>query len=111
MAREKKTADNKSGANFKEFEFKGKEFTYTGRVYVENKKSFDKVDSTPMNLTLNGVITIKGCKLMQSDNATWISFPQYKDKNNKYVSYFYIDKAFDDEEFYKVALEVEKLIK
>ena len=51
--------------NFKEFSFDGKEIKYSGRIYPDSTQSSKKVDYTPMTLTLNGVITIKGCKLMQ----------------------------------------------
>ena len=67
MARTKKTENNES--SFKEFEFKGKEILFSGRNYPDLKKSGDKVDITPMNLTINGVISIKGCRLMQSSRT------------------------------------------
>lgn len=95
-------------ANYKEFEYDGKEFKYSGRIYPDSKKSTDKCDITPLNLTLNGVITIKGCKLMQTDDNTWISFPQWQDKDKNWQSYFYIPKDF--EEMDKVAEAAEKVL-
>ena len=106
MAREKKTENKES--SFREFTFKGKEITFSGRIYPDLKKSLDKVDITPMNLTINGVISIKGCRLMQSDKNTWIVFPQYKDSKGNYQSYVYVDKAYSEAELDKVAAAAEK---
>ena len=96
--------------NFKEFSFDGKEIKYSGRIYPDSTQSSKKVDYTAMTLTLNGVITIKGCKLMQSDKNTWISFPQWKDKNDEYQSYVYVDKEFSQAELDKVAEAAEKAL-
>lgn len=98
-------------AEYKEFSFNGKEFSYTGRIYPSMTNKGDKVDVTPMNITLNGVITIKGCKLMQSDKNTWIAFPNYKAKNGEYNSYIYVDKEFSQAEIDKVAAAAEEAIK
>ena len=109
MARKaKETKETKK--NYVEFTFKGKEIDYSGRLYPELKKSTDALDITPMSLTINGVITIKGCKLMQSDKSSWISFPQYKDKNGDYMSYVYVDRAFSDSELAAIVEELEKLL-
>ena len=97
---------SKKEANYKEFEYDGKEFKYSGRIYPDSKKSTAKCDITPMNICLNGVITIKGCKLMQTDDNTFISWPQWQDKNKEWQSYFYIPKDFD--EIDKVAEAAEK---
>lgn len=97
--------------NYKEFSFKGKEIDYTGRIYPDLTKSTESLDMTPMSLTINGVITIKGCKLMQTDTSSWIGFPQYKDKNGDYQSYVYVDRAFSDEELAKLTETIEKIIK
>ena len=102
--------NSKAAADFKEFEFDGKEFKYSGRIYTDSTKNAGKIDITNMTLTLNGVISIKGCKLMQSDNNTWIQFPQYQDKNKEYQNYFYIDKDFSKEELDKVAEAAEKAL-
>ena len=96
--------------NYVEFTFKGKEIDYSGRLYPELKKSTDALDITPMSLTINGVITIKGCKLMQSDKNRWISFPQYKDKNGDYMSYVYVDRAYSDSELAALVKACEKLL-
>lgn len=109
MARKtKETKETKK--NYIEFTFKGKEIDYSGRIYPELKKSTDALDITPMSLTINGVITIKGCKLMQSDKSSWINFPQYKDKNGGYMSYVYVDRAFSDSELAALVEELEKLL-
>lgn len=109
MARKaKETKETKK--NYVEFTFKGKEIDYSGRLYPELKKSTDALDITPMSLTINGVITIKGCKLMQSDKKSWISFPQYKDKNDIYMSYVYVDRAYSDSELAALVEVCEKLL-
>lgn len=102
--------NKKEKKDYKEFEFPGKEFKYSGRVYPDSTKTAGKVDITNMSLCLNGVITIKYCKLMQSDNSTWISFPQYKDKNDDYQDYFFIEKEFSKEELSVLAEIIEKLL-
>ena len=109
MAR-KAQKNNKKENNFKEFEMKGQEFIYTGRIYPTLKKSTDSIDITPLSITLNGMITIKGCKLMQTDEASWISFPQYKDNNGDYKSYVYVDREFADKELFDLVGILEKLI-
>ena len=108
MAR--KAKEIKENKSYMEFSFKGKEIDYTGRIYPDLKKSTDALDITPMNLTINGVITIKGCKLLQSDKASWISFPQYKDKDGEYKSYVYIDQTYSKEELDKLVEVIEKEI-
>ena len=47
---------------------------------------------------------------MQSDKNSWISFPQYKDKNGDYMSYIYVDRAFSDSELAALVEELEKLL-
>ena len=102
MARKEKKAD------FIEFEFDGKEFKYSGRLYPENQTETNKCTITPMSLTLNGVITIKGCKLFQTDKNSWIAGPSYKSKD-EYKDYLYIDKDLNDE-LDKLVAEIEKLL-
>ena len=92
MARE-----TKATVDYKDFEYSGKEFKYSGRIWIGKKDSKAKADRTPMSLTLNGVITIKGCKLIQTDSSCFISFPQYKKKDGSYDSYIYTPKEFNDE--------------
>lgn len=106
-----RTASNaKAMNNYKEFAFKGKEINFTGRAWPQNKKSTDKVDITPFSLTINGVLTIKGCKLFQSDSKTWIVWPQWKDKDGAYKDYVYVDKTYSEEELDKLAAVIEKVI-
>ena len=110
MPRTSKTNETKKATNFKEFEFDGKEFKFTGRIYPDLKKSGDKVDTTPFSLCLNGVITIRNCKLVQSDKSSWISWPQYQTKNGAYSSYIYIDRAFNEAEIAELVKCLERLI-
>lgn len=82
--------------NFKEFKFDGKEFQYTGRLYPESAVETDKSTRTPFSLTLNGVLTIKGCWLWQTDKSSWIKFPEFK-SGEEYKSYVYYPKELNDE--------------
>lgn len=108
MARSGNT--QKKGMDFKEFEYTGKEFKYTGRIYPKTTKNGGKCDRTSMNLTLNGVITIKGCKLVQTDDSAFIAFPQYKTEAGDYSSYIYTEKEFSGKELSEVAAAAEKAL-
>ena len=94
MAAKKST--QKGNNSFKEFEFKGKTFTYSGRLYPENKREAGKLSITPMSLTLNGVFTIKGCSFMETKDNMWVSGPSYK-SGDEYKDYLYIDKALNED--------------
>lgn len=104
-----RTNANDNKKDFKEFAYDGKEFKYTGRIWPGLKDSGDKADRTPMSLTLNGVITIKGCKLIQTDKSCFISFPQFRKKDGSYDSYVFTPKEYD--ELDKVAAAAEAAIK
>lgn len=100
MARKGSNSKSVVDYKYKEFSFAGKELSYSGRIYYESVTHTDKCDITPLSLTINGIITIKGCKLFQTDKEAWISFPQYKDKSDSYKDYIYIPrevKESDDE--------------
>lgn len=92
----KKNTQKGSNNSFKEFEFKGKTFTYSGRLYPENKREAGKLTITPMSLTLNGVFTIKGCSFMETKDNMWVSGPSYK-SGDEYKDYLYIDKALNED--------------
>lgn len=92
MARTKDTSKNER----KEFTYDGKEFKYTGVIWPGLKQEGKNADRTPMSLTLNGVISIKGCKLVQTDKNTFIAFPQYQKKDGSYDSFVWIPKEFDE---------------
>ena len=100
---------NDAKKDYKDFSYDGKEFKYTGRIWPGLKDSGKNADRTPMTLTLNGVISIKGCKLIQTDKSSFISFPRYKKKDDSYDSYIYIPKEFD--ELDKVAAVAEESLK
>ena len=109
---QKKTA-KKSGSkkevNFKEFKVTGKTFEYTGRIYQGNKGSGNTKRYWGMSLTLNGVITIKGVKLVETkkDNV-FLSWPSYENKGEWY-DYIFVDKELN-EELDKVVLALMKLV-
>ena len=95
--------------NFKEFKFDGQEFQFTGRIYPDLATETKNVTITPMSLTLNGVLTIKGCRLFQTDKNAWIAGPDYKTKDGEYKSYLFWDKEYN-EELDKLVEEVEKVL-
>lgn len=101
MARTKDTSKNER----KEFSYDGKEFKYTGVIWPDLKQSGKNADRTPMSLTLNGVISIKGCKLVQTDKSTFIAFPQYQKKDGSYDSFVWTPKEFDELEAVAEAAE------
>lgn len=86
----------KKEESFKEFKFDGKEFQYTGRLYPEYQEETKKATVTPFSLTLNGLITIKGCRLWQTDKSSRIKFPVYK-SGDEYKSYIFYPKELNDE--------------
>ena len=91
----KKTTKSKEN-NFKEFEFKGRGFTYSGRLYPESKREAGKLTITPMSLTLNNVFTIKGCSFMETKDNMWVSGPSYK-SGDEYKDYLFIDRALNED--------------
>lgn len=99
----------KTRNEYRDFEYTGKEFKYSGRIWPELKDVRAKSDRTPMNLTLNGVITIKGCRLVQTDESCFIAFPQFKKKDGTYDSYVFTPKEYD--ELDKVAAAAEAALK
>ena len=109
MARKSSGEEVKS---YKEFEVKGVLFRYTGRLYPDKTTKTAKCDIVPMTLCLNGVITIKGCKLFRTDKNSWIQGPQYaagKGKDAEYKDYLYIDKELNTEMDALVS-ELEKIL-
>lgn len=88
--------NSKSAASYKEFEFKGKYFTYSGRIYVDNKREAGKLTIYPLSLCLNGLITIKGCSYYETTDNMWIGGPQFK-SGDEYKDYLYIDKEMNPE--------------
>ena len=94
MAAKKTTKEVKE---YVDFVFsKGENFDYSGRLYKEKSREAGKLTITPMSLCLNGLITIKGCSLMETDKNVWISGPQYK-SGDEYKDYLYIDKSNNED--------------
>lgn len=98
----------KTKKEFKEFEVEGKEFTYTGRLFVDRQREAGKLTITPMSLCLNGLITIKGCSFYQTKNNQWVGGPQYK-VGEDYNNYLFFDKSLN-KDMDKLAEELDKLI-
>lgn len=86
----KATKENttKTENGFKDCSVTGVHYDYTCRVYVDNAKTFGKVTSVPVSLTIDDLITIKGCHYKYTDKANWIEFPEYK-SGDTYKSYIF----------------------
>lgn len=94
----KATKENttKTENGFKECSVNGVHYDYTCRVYVNNAKTFGKVTSVPVSLTIDDLITIKGCHYKYTEKNNWIEFPEYK-SSDEYKSYFYIAEEMNDD--------------
>ena len=103
MANKKKEA-----AEFIEFEMKGREFDYSGRLFPERQREAGKLTITPMSLCISGLITIKGCSFYQTKNNAWIGGPQYK-IGDDYKDYLYIDSNLN-KDMDALAEKIEKLL-
>lgn len=96
----KKEAEKK--VNFKEFKYTGKTFEYTGRVFP-SKEGIGKVKRKwGLTICLNGVFSLKGCQLVETESNVFITYPQYyvesKTKNDgTWNSYVYVDKELNEE--------------
>lgn len=84
-------------AKFEEFKFTGKKFEYSGRLF-QKKEGKGKVKSrSGFTLDINGLISIKGCELVVSEDNYFITWPGwYKDKEHK-GDFIYIDKELNEE--------------
>lgn len=97
MATTNKKANKKTETKtYVEFEFEGENFTYTGRAYPEYATDTAKCTITPVSLTINGLITVKGVKLFATKKNTWLKFPEYK-SGDEYKSFFYLDEDMNDD--------------
>lgn len=92
----KKASKKTETKSYVEFEYEGDNFNYTGRAYPEYQTKTKKCTITPVSITFNGVMTVKGCKLFVTKNTSWIRFPEYK-SGDDYKSFFFIDEDFNDE--------------
>lgn len=82
---------NKEFRDFEEFDYEGKWFEYTGRVYpAKDGRSF-------VYLTIGDVFTIQ-CYLVETAKGKFfISFPSYKNKDGEYKSYVFTDEKMKDD--------------
>lgn len=108
MAR--KTTKTEEKKSYKEFSYNGKEFQYSGRIYPDLAKDTGKCTITPVSLTLNGLLTIKGCKLMQTDDNAWLAWPSYKAADGEYKELVFADKEYKAEELDGLVKVLESLL-
>lgn len=100
LAKGKKKETKKEEKKFVEFNFKSESFDFSGRVYpgeIKSSKNGNAYRRSYMSLCINGLITIQGCNLVETDSSTFISLPGYQTKEGEDKSYFFIDKDFRDE--------------
>lgn len=77
-------ATKETKKTFKEFNVTGSNGnTFVGRLWLENVKETEKAVITPLSLTINGLVIV-GCKLIESEKGSFISFPQYLGKDGEY---------------------------
>ena len=86
----------KNAASYKEFDLEGKEFNYSGRIYTDSKRKAGKLTIYPMSLTLNDLITIKGCSFYMTKNNMWVGGPQFE-SGDEYKEYLFIDKELNQD--------------
>ena len=87
---------NAKAKEFVEFEMKGQNFDYSGRLYPENKREAGKLSIVPMSLCLNGVFTVKGCSFYETSKNVWVGGPQYQ-SGKEYKDFLYMDKEMNDD--------------
>lgn len=100
----KKNSEKKEAAkkvNYKEFKYSGATFEWSGRVFP-GKEGHGKIKKRwGLTLSLNGVLDIKGCYLVETDSSVFLSYPQYSTgdgtKDQKWNSYIYISKELNEE--------------
>ena len=69
----KKKEEKKEVKNFAEFSYEGTTFSYTGRVYRPEEGKGKILKSAYVSLTLNGVFTLKGCYLKETEESYFLS--------------------------------------
>ena len=101
MAAKAKKTEEKKTEQFKEFSMEGETFSYTGRIYPKKEGKGKVVSKSLVNITLNGVLTIKGINLVETKDKYFLTWPQYKSKE-EYKSYIYSDRDFSEGELDKL---------
>lgn len=96
MASKKTSKKEEAKTNYSEFKFSGKVFDYSGRIYPKTEGKGKVVARYGLSLTLNGVLTIKGVHLVETEDSFFLKFPSYK-SGEDYKSYFFIDKELNEE--------------
>lgn len=107
-----KKEEKKEKATFIEFDFKSESFDFSGRVYpgeTQNSKNGNQYRRSYLSLCINGLITINGCNLVETESATFISFPGYQTKDGENKSFIFTNKDIRDELESLAALIAEKI--
>lgn len=91
-----KKNEKKKEDQFKEFKYSGKTFEYSGRIYEASEGNGKVKTRSYVSLTLNDSFTINGVYYVETEDAGFLTFPQYK-KGDEYKSYIFTDKDIKDE--------------
>lgn len=90
-----KKATKEAKDAFKEFKFEGNNGnTFEGRLWVENVKETEKAVTTPISVTINGLVIV-GAKLIEYGEKPFISFPQYQTKSGDYKNMVFFTNKDD----------------
>ena len=94
----KKSASKKetTKVSYKVFKYTGKVFEYSGRIYPSKEGKGKVLRTWGLQLVLNGVFTLKGVYLVETESTVFLKYPQYQ-KDKEYVSYVFIDKELNKE--------------
>lgn len=91
----KKKSSKKEEREFVEFSFKSETFDFSGRVYPGEKSK--GIKRSWMSLCINDAITIQNCYLVETKDNLFISFPQWKNKDDEYKSHIFISEDISEE--------------
>ena len=100
----------KENAKYLEYKVTGDVFEYSGRIYPGREGNGKVKREWGISLALNGVLTIKGVWLKQTESGkVFLTFPQYK-ASDGYKSYIFTDKSLNAD-MTKVVKEMCKRLK
>ena len=92
----KSATKNESKNAYVEYKCEGEQYNYSGRIYLEHSNTFGKVTSVPVSVTIDDLITIKGCHYKYTDKNAWVEFPEYK-SGDEYKSFFYFAEGMNND--------------
>ena len=111
MAVKKAGKEEATKKEFIDVKYSGDTFEWSVRVYPGIEGTGNVVSRHALGITLNDVFSVKGCKLIETADKYFISWPQYakEGKDGGYVSYIYTAKDLN-EEIDKLVLKISQEI-